>query len=1150
MEDEIFTGLAHYQKNLSEQVPLLTSVPDEQKSEREALLLAIEVAGFKLEQLREGLTTLSLGVPGEAIRGSVVRHLNQAFDTTKISGNRDEGFTFLGLGLKPHTLPDSVVQYLIEGDAFRAAKRLTGDVEDLKMEVELLRKECRSPPPLQDRPQSDVAKYKVAVRAMGLAFDQRPFNITEALMKKEVGNCYTKLKNLQTPHRKSFFEEMEPVTVPNSLDKISVDEHDIYSLTGIDGDQPQLNLEILTNQLFMELDTENPKPPLQYCFQLLESKGSKWVTSFLETGGTIDKALSRLCPHQLSNLKPFLASIGPRRDNWADVNDDVTKYTEDLKTVSQSLLKQNMTSYHRIAIIGAMSHGKSTLINALIGEQFIAAEGLATTGWPLVIRHSKDCTEPQLEIPTDHFKPYLEAITRFCPLEYMKPIEAKYAKKRPSETEEEKKQYDLFLEWQKLIRNHEHLRTELSEYERNSYAFPDLVVDRRQINDTIERIGNLIRVCYLFRLRALQTDANWPTLTVSMKNIPENLKSDKLEGDVLSQWDQIISTAEGVIVVFKADKKLHSTSSYSGSDGFLSLVQSLIDGKPTIAIGTFLDSVEAKGWNNEAIITLLNRIWPAIPEEVILSRVATVSSKQWISAEVVSNRIQNDSPLDYDFLREGEGDTLMETFINPELIEIQRSSLTHTNLKAFIELFRKMSKFQRAMELIGLMDFSRTGKKVLPSTQLLLEKFRATSAIYQDLLSSFIRSEKAFEDAKKQFTALEERMANFTLVWYQRKGEFAQTQRLNVEALAEKAKGKVSAHLLEKLNKFIDDKKIPEKNGGLIFTNTQLSSLCADIGKFLATLLDTVQYEMLQKVRDLITKAWESRIEELEKTFNLVQFSDNDPEAEEFRERLCRGIREKVQNRLSSKVPIDGQLLRLINSRLPLGPRQPTKENGIAYYGGRIKAEEKYIHGKDDSQPLSSDLIEYLTGFSIIVQASDESSEGGKRVPVVQDREIKTELSNEDLAQYIYGLIGIMGRSPVLASAGTLGNALSALRDVFNEKAIITKAELVRRLTEKLIDPWHDIVRREWCDSLDGAIYVCSSVGMATIWGDMATKKAIYEKNQQNYQNRLSPESLKSLIIAEANCTAYIAALVSLEKTIVSQDKLQYNLPATDIPAS
>ncbi|KAG8835400.1 hypothetical protein FRC17_003575 [Serendipita sp. 399] len=1099
--------------------------------------------------------------------------LQKAIDTFNVSKNSSGMSIFLNLRLIPHPTRGKTNSFSLEGDLRKAATRIQDITSDLENAYKRLHKRVESEASLQH----NIAKYKIVLRAICLAFKKEPFNISENLMKEEIKLLYTEAQLLETPARSSLFDEMGQVTVPEPFRDISVNEYDIYSPKGLNGEQPQLELDILLHHLFARFTTGAPPAPMHYIFQLLANNGTAWVENSLEES-TINRVLSRICPQKFTNLQPHLVGMDESREDWVPSNEAVRSVLKALGDESYKVLKKASKPCHRIAVIGATSHGKSSFINALIGEQFIAVSGLATTGWPLVIQHDSSCKVPTLEIQPDHFKAYIDAIARFRPSDYMAPIEE--AIKHTQDTGIEHslgiEKMELHRRWATLKKDRRTFNQELAEYESGSYAFPVETFDLQQINDTIlhseivkiGRIGTLIRLCYLFGLRGLENDAIWPKLTVAMSNIPESLKTSTLElidlpgygetvikkGDVKAQWEQIIGTVDGVVLVFKTEGKLLSDPNYSAHEhSFLSRLKECLDRdkKPVIAIGTYGDDIHAQNFNEGLIAILFSVIWPHVSEKVINNRVTKVSNVEWISAEIVSKRMQGPDGLNYGKLAEGIGALTMNLLPIHRKSEAQGSAIDRKALEEHIKSMKKSSGFPNALNLIKLLDFSNAGITFISSIQGLLQVFRKVDELYQNLITSSLKTREDLEAADVQHEELRETIANFTLIWFYKKGQFSQDQQTKVDDFAHKARKKVIEHLKMFLQEGLEALEVTEDNGSLSLTKGQITSLCSRVGQNLDDLLDHVQTGMVNTVRELIVTAWEQRIKELVGTFDLAQLcgQGSGSESDVFKERVCHGIQDAVKEHFHSKVPIDKQLLRLINSCLPAGPAQPTKQNGRAFFGARSKAENRYIHRMEDSVPSSSDLIEILTGFSVKQSHSEDTGGNKKYIPVVEKRQLDSNTSPQDLASHIYNIVGIMGRSPVLASANTLKNAFSMVKDVFKDKITVSKTDLLQRFAEKLIDPWHRIVLQEWRDSLQGAIDLCASIGMTSVWEIMDLKKSTIKKSLDNHGNPLCPDSLKSLIIAQANCSAYISALETLEK-ICRDDKLKYYDPATSMKGS
>ncbi|KAG8831056.1 hypothetical protein FRC17_003756, partial [Serendipita sp. 399] len=82
-------------------------------------------------------------------------------------------------------------------------------------------------------------------------------------------------------------------------------------------------------------------------------------------------------------------------------------------------IETDVSSHLRFGILGLYGLGKTTLVNALIGEELLTTGNgdwettpLLSPGWPIIIRHSQDAIIPTLSIEPINFIPILSILRR------------------------------------------------------------------------------------------------------------------------------------------------------------------------------------------------------------------------------------------------------------------------------------------------------------------------------------------------------------------------------------------------------------------------------------------------------------------------------------------------------------------------------------------------------------------------------------------------------------------------------------------------------------------------------------------------------------------------------------------------------------------
>ncbi|KAG8817541.1 hypothetical protein FRC17_011182 [Serendipita sp. 399] len=230
----------------------------------------------------------------------------------------------------------------------------------------------------------------------------------------------------------------------------------------------------------------------------------------------------------------------------------------------------------RIAVCGMYSHGKSTILNALIEEDIISIDNFQdspSTNWPIVVQYSGSSKEAILTVNVAHFVPLVQALDE-----------------NPPSIPDSERPSDL-IERVKMAAS--------------CSTGPDFIFNgKKSIASALRGIGMLVRAFYKVpsdRRRRYTLDENWPVLEAPMtllQTVHLNVQFVDLPGFdcihrdstvVQAQWQSELKRCDGGIIVFPCDGSVLASKAFDVNMRLLAHFNSFKK-KPWVAIGTKLDN--------------------------------------------------------------------------------------------------------------------------------------------------------------------------------------------------------------------------------------------------------------------------------------------------------------------------------------------------------------------------------------------------------------------------------------------------------------------------------------------------------------------------------------------------------------------------------
>ncbi|KAG8852627.1 hypothetical protein FRB91_006324 [Serendipita sp. 411] len=845
---------------------------------------------------------------------------------------------------------------------------------------------------------------------------------------------------------------------------------------------------------------------MHHCFSSMEKKGADWIKS--QSSNALPGTVGILCSVEDTVLETKticgITEAGPANESECILRRNLYGAIAAAKKAKESALHQ----CRRIAVIGGASHGKTSFLNELIGEQILYTDGRATTSWPFIIRHDPLAVIPELNISESHFQPFLKDIAEFRPSVYFDDIKQKT---KPSQTEK-----NALNRWESFQKENTTFKQDIANWESKGYTFPTRTSEVEAINQMNIRIGQLIRIWYLCGLRKNQSfnDEAWPTLTVDMKNLSKETRSMRIEfvdlpgygdttvlkEDVVACWKAVIKNSHGVIFVYKAEKITLD------KEETLTVMMSINDmctqpNRPIITIGTHLDQHTGDSWDPSVSMEFFGWLWPDRTQEMIEKRTATVSNVLHLSAPVVIRRIKSRVEFEYDVLAEGLGGIAMSKWMDKTAASHLWPNVKPETVITGMEDLITRSKFQHAVGKVHLLALSAAKRQLKPQLSDALMHFRNVQHSNSTLLSMARKKTQELEDMARRYEEFAKNVIDFCSKWWEDRKKFATERKANMEKLASDAMSEAQNLFTSQIQHLIIQQRVGFSDQNLVFSDREKATeFIQKLQSDLRNNLHKIQLTSVVQVCHQLTKDWEDRVLQLKNYFTTM-------DTESVEESLRETIYNHITRHLSlSNSPIEDILSRLIckeTSSTDSGSKIPD----VPYLRARSKAEKIY---------------------------QNDISGGPSTIPEAEGK----PLCIDTIANAV-NIVGVLGRPSVLATPPNFDlHPWEFLTEESAQDPIeIEQAEVQKTYMETTIRKWHQIVRNEWLDSTDGVVELCSAIGLSIVMDDLRTYRAHLKKKRKAEEAKNMPgDEFPSLILAQANCSALVGAYEGLLEECARDD--------------
>ncbi|KAG8820025.1 hypothetical protein FRC19_009301 [Serendipita sp. 401] len=882
-------------------------------------------------------------------------------------------------------------------------------------------------------------------------------------------------------------------------------------------------------------DTVNT-PRIRHCFSPMERKGAEWIR--LQPRSTLSKTVDELCSSIEGSFLEAKTFFNAAETKFTNESEHISQQNlTDAMAIAEKAKDSALNQHLRIAVVGGTSHGKTSLLNELIGEEILYTDGRATTSWPFVIRHDSSAVVPELHISNSHFQPFLEDIANaeIKPSAYMSTIRRKFRK-----TASDKQKLSM---WSLLREQTSTFDEDIEQWESGTYTFPSMTKEVGPINQMNIRIGQLIRIWYLCDLRKDQSFSaeDWPILTVNMRNLSEATKSMRIEfadlpgygerivlkEDVIARWEAVIRNSHGVIIVWKAERlELDKDDTLSLMKHIQALTQ---PNKPTIAIGTHRDQDKGKAWGLKEDLEFFEWIWRDCTKELIKRRTVIVSNVWHLSAPVVIERIKANVPFDYDELAKGAGYTAMAAWMDRANALDMWSSCKPEKLAAWMHTLVENSNFRGAMEKVHLLALSATKRQLKPHLSNALLSFNKVQHSNSTLLYIVRKKNKELEDLARKYNEFAANVIELCSKWWQDRGLFATKNKDDAEERMLQAMPEPQKKFASLITSLIQQPPVKVIGETLEFPDREKAAeFIQKLELGLRDILIEVQLDLVTNIRKHLATVWDDRVLDLKRYFMPVDTeSGND------------SLRETIGNSITKHVSLSTSSIEDILSRLlckeTASTQRGLKSTDLPFLRARSQAEHVY-RGKEGPRDRLA-IVQYITGFKMDsltrLGSLSEGIIGENSSGKIPDDELRPP--SNDIGADLLNIVGVLLRPTILTTPPNLDlYPWYFLNGTDAEDSIkITQGEIMETYLAETIEEWHQILKNEWIDSIDGVVDLCSALGLSIVTDDLSTHRAHLKKLEAE---NMPVDQLQCLVLAQANCCALVGAFEEVLKECARDD--------------
>ncbi|KLO16273.1 hypothetical protein SCHPADRAFT_995240 [Schizopora paradoxa] len=536
---------------------------------------------------------------------------------------------------------------------------------------------------------------------------------------------------------------------------------------------------------------------------LMREKGLFWVQENLQNPSTF----SNVGDLQVSLLENLAKNIHPKSSPTEPVtkaslgglgdiqsNDNQAIHLEGINDMILKEIKRIKEQRFCIAICGMVKAGKSTFLNAIIGQDILPSDGfVTTTAWPCRIRHVAGLAKPMLTLDPkylqsralelqkkkygarmEHYKPPIEENRYDALFEAVPdgPILAPTSKN----IREAEEALGIYRNWIDL---HANTKRNLKRIEGPNFALPDKAEGAEDVTDLLGLINDIVRLCWRFHVpleKSHKLCGEWPLLTVefdafrSERNTVQVFEFLDLPGfgekTDFFEFEELVREAAGEANAIVPIVSFNEFARDEWRQQLSRILKTVIGGPPDLVLCSYLDCVPRERVNDMAF-DIAKTFAPY--NENCLDLVSTCATRRGISARLL---LQVSEGMKPDFSDITRGDSLFHDCAKEILgssSKLAKRKFDRMSLEQWKDAIRKELDKSRLPATISrlIRDLVAVSQKnlLIKANEVLRKQIQKNYLYQYRSVEAARRSQLAFEEAVKEFHRVKNTLLSILATW-------------------------------------------------------------------------------------------------------------------------------------------------------------------------------------------------------------------------------------------------------------------------------------------------------------------------------------------------------------------------------------------------
>ncbi|KAG8813900.1 hypothetical protein FRC17_001385 [Serendipita sp. 399] len=777
--------------------------------------------------------------------------------------------------------------------------------------------------------------------------------------------------------------------------------------------------------------------------------------------------------------------------------------SEGFKLKQNERFEKEVKRIPRIGVLGLYGLGKSTLINALIGEDILTTyeddwnvESDLSAGWPIVIRHEPTTKTPRLTIEISNLIPILDILHE----ETFDPSESPL---------QEPVIVAIWEEYQRLR-------------EQGLTAGVMCFEGVTTIRNALHSIGKCVRAFAPLSREGREFELNsvWPVIEVCMDAFHDTKQSIEfldLPGmgnrklvmrDVEAQWKTSFNSCQAFIYTVKADLALLDSSRLELNLKYLE-VSMTYRGSPWLVVATHSDQLEL---NPKERLRTIERLQSGYRRfiggrGVIPFRVPVLlcSPMRHLYTKNIQ-RLMEDS-LDVPSMEQIES---VGGLPNPQILEsfgeaFDLSRVTHASLTKGLN---------RKVQGAAMEQVSSSIKTLLVPTCLKLISKTAMSTVREDVwsISNHLQDVLTWNSAGNEKLQDQRRLSGD---YFQKAATFCASWSVKLLENQREWHRSVDAHLLN-LRQSLQDGltdvwaqtlrshglRKPDAN---FFVNNPLKAT-----KGFEKKAEDAHSLCEIRVKELVSDVWAKCLDNLLQHLASHVFGDAEEERYRSLRQLVFDDIETIRKQSCEQV-LNG-VIRKLEKRVGLTPSTLAEDAFWRAHEGHMRRKDSSISTIEESLHLLTDLPKDYSNWS----QTPSISSTFEQVSYLEQWKKHKEIAANGLEAVGFLVVPPHTPPPIKATSTSFARGMSS--------------NTLRTQMEEMQEAWYDSMRQQSLMTLEGSLRAVSFIGIRAVLDVFIAQIHKLEGNSatQAVSDQLKVAELEEVITAEANAVCVWAALDGL----------------------